>query len=234
VTPAELPITLDAIRSQQFRWNKGGAENFQKMIGKVLHTKKHSLSVKLNAMVHLLNSSMFLNVLIVSVLSVPVLFIKAEFEELSVYFNLGSLFVLSTLIFFCCYWFVHRTVFGSGLASFFFYTQRFILFYCLIIGFSLHNSVAVLEGHLGKKSPFIRTPKFNVSESQESVKPNKYKNQRTSIYTYIELSLALYFLFGLYSAFELSSSGDFWLFPFHLLLFFGFSSIYIFGIRKSQ
>jgi len=45
VTPAELPITLDAIRSQQFRWNKGGAENFQKMIGKVLHTKKHSLSV---------------------------------------------------------------------------------------------------------------------------------------------------------------------------------------------
>lgn len=233
VTPAELPITLDAIRSQQFRWNKGGAENFQKMIGKVLHTKKHSLSVKLNAMVHLLNSSMFLNVLIVSVLSVPVLFIKAEFEELSVYFNLGSLFVLSTLIFFCCYWFVHRTVFGSGPASFFFYTQRFILFYCLIIGFSLHNSVAVLEGHLGKKSPFIRTPKFNVSESQESVKPNKYKNQRTSIYTYIELSFALYFLFGLYSAFELSSSGDFWLFPFHLLLFFGFSSIYIFGIRKS-
>ena len=32
VTPAELPVTLSAIRSQQFRWNKGGAENFRKMI----------------------------------------------------------------------------------------------------------------------------------------------------------------------------------------------------------
>lgn len=30
VTPAELPVTLSAIRSQQFRWNKGGAENFKK------------------------------------------------------------------------------------------------------------------------------------------------------------------------------------------------------------
>ncbi len=29
-TPAELPITIAAARSQQFRWNKGAAENFQK------------------------------------------------------------------------------------------------------------------------------------------------------------------------------------------------------------
>ena len=29
-TPAELPVIISAARSQQFRWNKGGAENFQK------------------------------------------------------------------------------------------------------------------------------------------------------------------------------------------------------------
>ncbi len=35
-TPAELPVVISAARSQQFRWNKGGAENFQKMSRKVL------------------------------------------------------------------------------------------------------------------------------------------------------------------------------------------------------
>ena len=39
VTPAELPISLSAIRSQQFRWNKGGAENFRKMIKKVIRSR---------------------------------------------------------------------------------------------------------------------------------------------------------------------------------------------------
>src|SRR5690606_14103514 len=34
-TPAELPVVISAARSQQFRWNKGGAENFQKMAGRV-------------------------------------------------------------------------------------------------------------------------------------------------------------------------------------------------------
>ncbi|MEJ2163498.1 MAG: glycosyltransferase family 2 protein, partial [Robiginitalea sp.] len=29
-TPAELPVVISAARSQQFRWNKGGAENFRK------------------------------------------------------------------------------------------------------------------------------------------------------------------------------------------------------------
>jgi cellulose synthase/poly-beta-1,6-N-acetylglucosamine synthase-like glycosyltransferase len=33
-TPAELPIVISAARSQQFRWNKGGAENFRKSVKK--------------------------------------------------------------------------------------------------------------------------------------------------------------------------------------------------------
>ncbi|MDC3354901.1 glycosyltransferase family 2 protein, partial [Flavobacteriaceae bacterium] len=100
VTPAELPVTLEAIRSQQFRWNKGGAENFQKMIRRVLNDSELSLGVKLNALVHLLNSTMFLSVMIVAVLSIPVLFIKTQFQSLSFLFDLGSLFVFSTLIFY--------------------------------------------------------------------------------------------------------------------------------------
>ena len=65
-TPAELPVAISAARSQQFRWNKGGAENFQKMMWRVLKSKNISFKTKIHSLLHLLNSTMFLNVLIVA------------------------------------------------------------------------------------------------------------------------------------------------------------------------
>ncbi|MGB0317104.1 MAG: glycosyltransferase [Flavobacteriaceae bacterium] len=231
-TPAELPITLSAIRSQQFRWNKGGAENFQKMIKKVIRSKELSLGTKFNAVVHLLNSTLFLSVFLVSFLSVPLLYIKSAFPVFDSLFNWSSLFILSTLIFFTCYWFVHRTIYGSGVASFLNYSWRFIQFYCLVIGFSVHNSVAVLEGHWGKKSPFVRTPKFNSNDGKKVIVKNKYIPKKISAYTLLELVFSFYFLFGLYSALIMGETSDFWILPFHLILFIGFSSISIFGMKQ--
>ena len=144
MTPAELPISLSAIRSQQFRWNKGGAEKFRKMIKKVIRAKNISLATKFNAVVHLLNSTMFLTVFLVSFLSLPILYIKSAFPVFDSLFNWGSFFILSTFIFYFCYWFVHRSIYGTGMVSFLNYSWRFIQFYCLVIGFSFHNSVAVL------------------------------------------------------------------------------------------
>ena len=233
ITPAELPITLNAIRSQQFRWNKGGAENFKKNIGAVFKSSNISIIVKFNALFHLLNSTMFLNVMIVSILSVPILYIKNKYPELQTLFNFSILFVLSTLIFFICYWFIHKKIFGGGLLSFMNYIKRFLMFYSLIMGFSVHNSIAVLEGHWGKKSPFIRTPKFNITQRKEK-KINKYNIEKKSNYSFIELGFSLYFLFGLISAFGVSEKGDFGLFPFHLLLFIGFGSISYFGLKRSN
>ena len=48
------------------------------------------------------------------------------------------------------------------------------MFFTVAMGFSLHNSIGVLEGHFGKKSEFIRTPKFNVQKLKGSWKKNKY------------------------------------------------------------
>ncbi len=94
-TPAELPVAISAARSQQFRWNKGGAENFQKMIWRVLKSNNISFKTKIHSLLHLLNSTMFLNVLIVGVLSIPMLYIKNEYEHLKMYFYAMSFFVIS-------------------------------------------------------------------------------------------------------------------------------------------
>ena len=91
-TPAELPVVISAARSQQFRWNKGGAENYQKISRRVLASTNVSLKTKIHSVLHLLNSTMFLNIFLVAILSIPVLYIKNEYEHLKGYFIVMSFF----------------------------------------------------------------------------------------------------------------------------------------------
>ncbi len=227
-TPAELPLVISAARSQQFRWNKGGAENFQKLMGRVLKDKKLPFKTKIHGLLHLLNSTMFLNILIVGILSIPMLYIKNEYEHLKYYFFAMSFFVISTLIFFICYWYTFKSIYGGGFKQFIKYIGMFFTFFSIAMGFSLHNSLAVLEGHFGKKSEFIRTPKFNIQAVKGNWKKNKYISKNISPNVIIEGLLAIYFAFGMYSAFIVGDQGgDFGLFPFHLMLFIGFSFVFL-------
>lgn len=226
-TPAELPVVISAARSQQFRWNKGGAENFRKMMWRVLKNENISAKTKVHGLLHLLNSTMFLNVLIVAVLSIPMLYIKNEYAHLKAYFYVMSFFVISTVIFFTCYWFIYKKTYGSGIKNFVQYIAMFFTFFSIAMGFSLHNSIAVIEGHFGKRSDFVRTPKFNINNIKDSWKGNKYLKKNISTHVIIEGILMLYFAFGMYSAFVVGDQGgDFGLFPFHLMLFLGFGFVF--------
>ncbi|NNK26707.1 MAG: glycosyltransferase [Flavobacteriaceae bacterium] len=226
-TPSELPVVISAARSQQFRWNKGGAENFRKMLGRIIKSKVMPFKTKVHGILHLLNSTMFLNVLIVAVLSIPMLYIKNEYAHLKVYFYVMSFFVVSTVIFFICYWFMYKRIYGSGVKNFVNYLVMFFVFFSIAMGFSLHNSIAVLEGHIGKRSDFIRTPKFNINSLTDSWKGNKYLRKKLSANVILEGLLMLYFAFGMYSAFIVGDQGgDFGLFPFHLMLFCGFGYVF--------
>ena len=226
-TPAELPVIISAARSQQFRWNKGGAENFQKMTKRVLLDKDISLKTKIHSVLHLLNSSMFLMILIVAILSIPMLYIKNEHPHLKSYFYMISFFIVSSIIFFICYWYMFKKSYGGGIKSFLKYTGTFFTFFSIALGFSFHNSIAVLEGHFGKKSDFIRTPKFNIKTLKDTWKKNEYIHNKISINTIIEGIMTLYFAFGMYSAFVVGNQeGDFGLFPFHLMLFLGFGYVF--------
>ncbi|MDG1805511.1 cellulose synthase family protein [Flavicella sp.] len=241
-TPAELPVVISAARSQQFRWNKGGAENFQKMIKKVMRADNLCFKTKAHAALHLLNSSMFLNVFIVGVLSIPMLYLKNYFEDLKLYFVAMTFFGLSTLIFFVCYWFMYREIKGGGLKNFGNYFFMFFKFFSVAMGFSLHNTVAVTEGHLGKKSEFVRTPKFNMMSLKDKWSKNKYIQKKMSKSVFVEGLLTLYFGFGLISAVLVGYIGDnkimpnehfdFGLFPFHLMLFFGFGYVFFQSIKS--
>ena len=80
-TPAELPVVISAARSQQFRWNKGGAENFRKMLWRVIKSNNIPFKTKVHGLLHLLNSTMFLSIFTVAILSIPMLYIKNEYAH---------------------------------------------------------------------------------------------------------------------------------------------------------
>jgi cellulose synthase/poly-beta-1,6-N-acetylglucosamine synthase-like glycosyltransferase len=222
-TPAELPVVISAARSQQFRWNKGGAENFRKTVWSVINAKNIPFRTKFHGVMHLLNSSMFLCVFLVALLSIPSLYIKNTYGHLDWVFSLLSLFTISTIILFVCYWFTYKSIQGSGFNNFVEYIKIFFTFFSVALGFSLHNSIAVLEGHMGKRSEFVRTPKFNINNITESWKGNKYLTKKLSPNMILEFALMVYFLFGMYSAIPLN---DFGLFPFHFMLFLGFGFVF--------
>lgn len=222
-TPAELPVVMSAARSQQFRWNKGGAENFRKSIWSVLRAKNITASTRFHAIMHLFNSSMVLLVFTVAMLSIPMLYIKNTFGHLAWVFELTSFFIVSTLIFFVCYWFTYKSIQGSGFENFIEYIRLFFTFFSIALGLSLHNAIGVLEGLLGKKSEFVRTPKFNINSIKDSWKGNRYLSNSLSPNTLLELALIIYFTFGMYSAVKLN---DYGLFPFHLMLFLGFGFVF--------
>jgi len=221
-------VAISAARSQQFRWNKGAAENFKKNFKKLAKDESVPFATKFHAFFHLLNSSMFLIILVLAVLSVPVLFIKNNNPQFDWYFNFVAFFLVSTLIFFFCYYTAYAKIHGKSFKSLLNFIGMFFTFFCIAMGFSVHNSLAVLEGHLGKKSAFIRTPKFNVNSLKDSWKNNKYIQQKFSLSLGVEFALWLYFGFGLYSAFLLN---DFSLAVFHLMLFIGFGFVVFRSIR---
>ena len=226
-TPAELPVVISAARTQQFRWNKGGAENFQKMAKRIIISKNISIKTKIHGLLHLLNSSMFICIFLVAILSIPMLYIKNEYAHLKNYFYVMSFFVMSSLIFFICYWYMYKNIYGNGIKNFLKYIFAFLTFFSVAMGFSLHNTIAVLEGHFGKKSEFVRTPKFNIITLKDGWKNNKYIKKKPSIHVILEGMLALYFIFGMYSAFIVGDQGgDFGLFPFHFMLFVGFGYVF--------
>jgi cellulose synthase/poly-beta-1,6-N-acetylglucosamine synthase-like glycosyltransferase len=224
--PAELPVLMPAIKSQHFRWNKGAAECARKNLLKVLRSEKGIVN-KLHAAFHLLNSSIFLAIFFAAVLSIPILFIKAyNPEQLGWLFRAGGIFMLGFLSIALFYWSASRRLRPNDTGRYFW--SLFPPFLVVSMGLAAHNTIAVAEGWLGKKSPFMRTPKFNIREKSESWKGNIYIRQKMSWLSLLEGFMCLYFLFGIGAGLYLQ---DYGLILFHSLLAAGFGTIFYYSVR---
>jgi len=228
IAPAELPITMSALKSQQHRWMKGGAECFIKMWKKIITSKNVKLSDRIHGLSHLFNSSVFIFILMISIFSLPILHIKDSFTDLNYVIRYGVIFIISTVFLMYYYWHSYRDKTNKKIKSFINFSGNFFIFLMVSMGLALNNSVAVLEGYLGIKSSFVRTPKFNVNVKND-VKKNKYDTKKLSILNIGEGLLALLFLF---TAINRSIYGDLGMVPFHLMLGFGYGLVFYHSIYE--
>lgn len=224
VAPAELPAAMDALKSQQFRWNKGAAETARLHLGTVWHSTA-PLSTKLHATFHLLNSSVYVAILLMAFLSVPLVFIKAGHPQWRLAFQLAAVFPLAFLPlvhYFFTAWRLGRTERSQRGG----YPAFFLLFLSVSMGLALHNARAVLLGWLGQRSAFIRTPKTGGQPSAR-----RYRTGGLDGLVLLEGLLAAYFVFGMAAGVY---SHDLGLLPFHLLLAFGFGTVCYYSIRHAR
>ena len=230
VSPAELPITMSALKSQQHRWMKGGAEVFIKMWKRLVKNPKVRFSDKIHGLAHLFNSTVFVFILFLSILSLFVLHIKDSFSDLNFVIQFGSFFIISTLFLAFYYWFSYRDKKGKIGLDLVRVVGRFFQFLTVSMALSLSNAIAVIEGYLGIKSSFVRTPKFNVSKKTE-FQGNKYDKKSLSILNIVEgLMMAI---FG-FTAVNRALYGDLGMVPFHLMLAIGDGVIFFSTLKERK
>jgi len=86
------------------------------------------------------------------------------------------------------------------------------------IGMTIPGSKAVLEGALGFKTPFVRTPKFSVEGNKGEWMSKKYRCD-IGFLTIVEILFGIYFLFGTIYAWNIGIYG---VIPFLLLFMCGY------------
>jgi cellulose synthase/poly-beta-1,6-N-acetylglucosamine synthase-like glycosyltransferase len=229
-SPAELPITMSALKSQQHRWMKGGAEVFVKMWKSLVKYPGLKFSDRLHGLAHLFNSSVFVFILILSLLSLCVLHIKDSFSDLNFLIQFGSFFISSTIFLAFYYWNAYRDKKGNFFGDLFRFIGRFVQFLTVSMALSLSNAVAVIEGYLGIKSSFVRTPKFNVAKKDE-FKGNKYDKKSLSI---INIAEGLFMVLFGFTAINRTIYGDLGMVPFHAMLSIGYGIIFFSTLKENR
>ena len=220
-SPAELPPVMSAIKSQQFRWTKGGAECASKHLGDVLR-KPFDFKVKFHATAHLLNAVIFIAVLLVSLSSIPVWWAFYQGLIPESYFQAAAIFLIGFVIIALVYFFANLSLVNYSWKGVGRFLWELPLFLSVSMGLALHNSQAVWEGLTGKKSPFIRTPKYNLSGKNPSWTKNVYNQFKIPFTTYLEGFLALVFITMVAVSIY---TGTYEMLVFHLMLAVGYSLV---------
>lgn len=230
-SPAELPVEMNSLKSQQFRWMKGGAETARKMLPTVWRSEL-SPNQKVHAISHLLASSVYVFVFAMGVFSVPLLFFLSDLIELGFSKNFFAYFLVGLMSVILVYYVANVQSPANRETNYLRAAGKFLLlfplFLALSMGLSLHNTVAVIQGYVGKKSPFVRTPKFNIRSIKDGFAKANYLNRKINWTTVGEGLLSLYFTAAVVGGIYLQNTT---FLIYHLLLAIGYGAIFFFTIR---
>ena len=226
--PGELPADMNAFKTQQYRWAKGGVQVMMKMLPTVWKSKL-PFSKKMESTFHLSNNLAYFVMLIDTLFFlIPSLFLREKYDFLNIWWLDIPLLLLSSgghLIY--LYWgqiALNRSK-SRALAK----VPNLVM---LGIQLAINNSKAGLEALLGRKSEFVRTPK--TGELEGTNKRLDTKPSTTVRYKAMAPKGALFevLIAGIYATVLMwaVSHGHWFMLPFLFLLTLGFvtSAVYSF------
>lgn len=191
-SPAELPPDMEAFKQQQYRWAKGGAQTCKKLLPTILRSRL-PLRIKMEAFFHLTSCTVYLYVVLLTLLLCPVVYLKLHFfGEFSIYKYLfdASILMVATCSAGTFYVASQRVLFKTWADS-----LKYVPFLMSLgVGIALNNAIAVVTGFFGKPGEFVRTPKFGVTNQHRSFHKQSKPKIRIKWQPYAELAIGLYLM----------------------------------------
>ena len=194
--PSELPVEMNAFKSQQARWAKGLMQTAKKVLPRVLRSNEPA-AVKAEAFFHLTANISYPLMIFLSIILLPAMIVRFYQGWFQVLMIDLPLFLASTCSISSFYLAAERALYPKTWKRTFLYLP-FVM--ALGIGLSVRNAFAVIEAIVGKKSEFVRTPKYRVEADRkdrnarnENDWTKKSYRKSAGLMPYLEIILGLYF-----------------------------------------
>jgi cellulose synthase/poly-beta-1,6-N-acetylglucosamine synthase-like glycosyltransferase len=217
VAPAEIPVEMNAFKSQQHRWAKGSIQTALKLLPRILRSDL-PFHVKKEAFFHLTANFAYLLMIPLALLmplSVAVRIGHGWYEVLL----LDVPFFAAATASVCTFYVASQREVGATLWQ----RIKYLPFLMALgIGLSVNNSRAVVEALLGHQSSFTRTPKLGDGSGDVTTVAKRRYKATTTLQPIVELGLAAYMTYGV--AFVLDT-GVYYSLPFLFLFQAGFGYV---------
>jgi len=231
VNPSELPATVSAFKSQQFRWCKGSIQTAVKLIPRILKAD-FNWQIKAEAIIHLLNYSVHPLMVINILLTLPLILMER--------WTMFRIYDTSLVVLFGAALFLALGTFGPTV--FYMYSQRELysdwkrrivwmpVLMMIGTGIAIVNTRAWLEAVFGIKSSFKRTPKYRIESKSDRLSERMKYRIPLDWMAFLELAMGLYCSTIIYFSVQ---TGRIYLLPFLLLYAIGFFYTGLLSIGES-
>jgi cellulose synthase/poly-beta-1,6-N-acetylglucosamine synthase-like glycosyltransferase len=217
VAPSELPVDINAYKSQQHRWAKGSIQTAKKVLPQVFKTDDRLIK-KVEAFIHLNQYMVHPMMIILALLSFPlIVLLKVQISNMSVSLTMVILIFLISMGAFAPT-FLYIVSQKKGYKD---WLKRCLFIPALMVigcGIAINNTKAVLEALFNIKSDFIRTPKYGVIKRGRNVLVKNY-SLPLQVFFISEILLSAYCFMGFM---QYTSNKKFIFGPFLLMYAIGF------------
>lgn len=187
IAPAEVPVEMNAFKSQQHRWAKGSIQTCRKLLPRILKSDQ-PFGVKAEAFFHLTANFNYPLMTVLSILMFPAMVIRYNMGWYEMLLIDVPLFCAATLSVSNFYMVSQRELHADWKTR-----LKYLPFLMSIgIGLSINNTKAVFEAMLNRQSEFARTPKYRIEDGGDDWMGKRYR-QTVSVQPIVELALGLYF-----------------------------------------